>query len=179
MWTFLVVFSAALGACALEEPPTTGDLRLSLVNANAEAGVLDGDAPAEAGPQAISLYQEMAARLDERGYTPDELLAAGQAGDEQLVREMLGYTDAEFEAMYERLQAIGTAPASDANYPEGWTCQPEVIPCITSLGLAYLVRGGSISVPALLAYGGIHVIGCVYTYCSYDRTDPGPPVVRP
>ena len=123
------------------------------------------------------------AHLEQRGVTPEVLEAAALAGGEERVRELLGFTDAEYEAWYARLVEIVTTAesisAEDVGYPEGWTCLPEVIPCITSIGLAYLVAGGAISVPALLAYGGIHAAGCVYTYCSYDRTDPGPPVNRP
>jgi hypothetical protein len=170
---FAVAVAAAVGACALE------DARAQVESAG--SGVQSAGAQ-DVARAALRLYEELAARLEERGHTPDELLVAGEAGDEQRVRAMLGYSDAEFEAVHTRLVAIVTAAActpADVAYPDGWTCQAELLPCITSIGLAYIVRGASVSVPALLAYGGIHVAGCVYAFCSFDRTDPGPPVGRP
>jgi hypothetical protein len=170
-----VAMVAMLGACTLADERAQVDVRTqSTAGATAQGVARD----------AMELSEELLGRLEAHGRTPEELLAAAEAGDEQSIRDMLGYTDAEIEAMYARLVAIVTAaegmPAADANYPEGWMCDyPALWPCLSQIGPTFLTRYGGASIPAILVVGGIQAAACVYYHCNYDRTDPGPPVKRP
>ena len=170
---FLVV--ALLGACVADGGPP--------IEAEVQATALKHpDSPEAVGTEAQRFVREFDAHLERRGVTPDELLIAAMAGDEERVREMLGFTDAEYEAWYARLAEIATtAQAIDeagASYPEWWTCGSGLYPCISGLGLGLLARGAA-SVPVILAIGGIYAASCVYHHCSFDHTDPGPPVRKP
>jgi hypothetical protein len=82
--------------------------------------------------EAVALYQELAARLDARGVTTAELQAAIDAGDEELMRELFGFTDQELEAVHGRLLAVavGTAAApGDRGVSPELSCDGTWAPC--------------------------------------------------
>lgn len=177
MGKFLVVFSAALASCTLDEPPTTGELRLSLVNANAEAGASDGETPAEAGREFMRLYLEFAARLYEGGVTPEEMQAAVDAGDAVRVRELFGYTAEEFEDANERAQVVSAKivavmdTSEDRGHTEGLECDWEILQC--GLGPALYV----LSNPAVGA--GVLVVTAIVCTAAQCRWDDGPRTKQP
>lgn len=192
MARLLVAFSVVLfAACSAED-----DLALDL---EVGAATLEHDisaAAVEHGPgqidpvvaeEAWALYEELAGRLEERGVTLEELQAAVDAEDEEALREMFGYTDAEAEAMQRRLLDLveraqvergrGTSPGGGTVEPEGWPrCDTaELGGCITFAGWA-ISKSGPLTPPTLLGLVVISGAICVSQTCSFDRSDPGPPV---
>lgn len=201
----IAVALTALGACTLDEPARIDSVDFvdfeesASVVVDEQAQGLLGQTAANAREQqdavqrldeALHFVREFSAHLERRGVTPEELVAAGEAGDEQRVRELLGFSDAEYEAWYARFVELMTTAQvqhvdSATGSLEGWTCPQPFWSCLSERGFEILVasvlrgKGTPISIPVLLALGGVGAVGCAIAYCHWDRTDPGPPVRRP
>lgn len=180
--TVAVVFLAACGA----EDDIALDLEVGAATVEHAPGELD---PEDAAAELWELYQELASRLEERGVTIEELLAAAEAEDEGTILEMFGWTPEEMAAadarildLIERARAAGVGgyPAADAVPLRGWGCEwrgtgpwaESTILMVGGIGLGAWVAGGPVIVPraaiAVLVSAGL----CL---CSFDSTDPGPP----
>lgn len=183
MWRILfTAVIAAVAACALE------DERAQVDSVGFEIQSAAGNAPArDVAREAVLLVEEVAARLQERGYTPEELFAAGQAGDEQRVREMLGYTDAELAAIGARMTAIFTEmdtvehdgswlePEDSVADPDGLKCDwGRAVECTyamfgSGLGIYFSKAGWPITIAYVVGGAGI----CGYNNCRWERDGSG------
>ena len=116
---------ALLGACAAAE----GDPQLDFATATIQQEPAVSDVAAEA----VALYQELAARLDARSVTIEEMQAAVDAGDEEAVREMFGMTPEEYDEANARALAVAAnVIASDETieaHPEGLSCEWGIMEC--------------------------------------------------
>jgi len=173
-----LIILALLGACVADE----GD---SQIDVDFRTAALQQPAPAaaaEVGNDAIRLYQELTARLDERGVTLEEMQAAVDAGDAERVRELFGFTPEEADAALARLQAIGAKAddvledldtGSDGAETEGLNCKGAYTCQLAAFALASRFPG----------YGGlgflvIASVGCALEWCEW-RDGSGPRTKQP
>ena len=169
-WRFFALIT--LGACVADsEPPTEIDFHDATLRQPDQAVVES---------ESIRLYQDLAARLDERGVTPAELQAAADANDEEAVRELFGFTDEELEAAHARLVALAEghgdaredpgASGGPPQHQELWTCRPGLALC----SLAAAERASKFPSKIGLAIFVAGELACLSAFCSWDQTDPGP-----
>jgi hypothetical protein len=104
---------------------------------------------AEVGPEVFCLFHELAARLEERGVTPEEMQAAVNAGDAERVRELLGMTREEYAHANARVLAVATMAAGSLDAfddsesgatPEGLRCDWEILECGSSFLFAAVAQ---------------------------------------
>ena len=93
---------------------------------------------AEVEADVLRLYQELAARMEERGVTPEEMQAAIDAGDAERVRELFGMTREEYDAANARALAVAAMAVESLHAfedresgatPEGLRCDWEILEC--------------------------------------------------
>jgi hypothetical protein len=134
MWKILCVAAAtaAFGACAPDEPT-------QVESALSES--TRGDDLARVAREVVLLYEELAARMYERGVTPEQVQAAVEAGDAEGVRELFGYTREEYDAATGRLLVLATAvqaAGGGASSLDGLDCEWEILECGAGFLLAAL-----------------------------------------
>lgn len=166
---FTLIILALLGACVADE----GDSQIDVDFHTAALQQPDPAAAAEIGNDAIRLYQELTARLDERGVTLEEMQAAVDAGDAERVRELFDYTPEEFEAANERLQVIGgmanevlealADSGSESAEPEGLSCKGAF-----TCGLAAFAIATQWPNYVGLGFLVLASAGCALEYCEWD-----------
>lgn len=179
----LIPVLLVLGGCALDDPVP--------VDQAPEAPPFAADTTLRSrhhvvGPEreALHLYEELAARLDERGVTPAALRAAADAGDEQAVRELFGYTDTEFDRLHARLVAITGSPESNTTERGGGHGGADLGPprhvewlrCKGTWGACFLGAAAlAKNVPGKLAIAiyAPGAVACVWQDCKWDGTGPG------
>lgn len=164
----LITVIALLGACVADDssaPQTEVEFHTSAIQQPDPISV------EEAGREALRLCQALAARLDERGVTLEELQAAVDVGDAQRVRQMFGYTPEEYDEANARALAVAAMVVDSmevqdpggAAAPEGLSCEPGIMECGApfmlaawaqpQFGAAFLVFGAAI---------------CGISRCSWD-----------
>ena len=145
------------------------------VSASAELGVLDvswattESSTERAARDAVELYLELAARLDERGVTVGQMQAAVDAGDAERVRELFGYTHEEMDAVNARARAVAFAALQAASvqgdaHTEELNCERGLVECAAPymfiaysqphIGAAVLIFGGAV---------------CAMSRCRWER----------
>ena len=158
---------ALLGACvSANDPELTVDSHTAAIQQ--ESTVSDVAA------EAVALYQELAARLESRGYTWEDALAAAEAGDEARARQLFGFTEEEFEAIGLRLEALAMAPESahqedrGAEDPDGPKCEREAASCAYQTLEIAIFRAAGVSWPLTIAYvaGGVGL--CLWANCHWE-----------
>jgi hypothetical protein len=142
MWKMLCVTaaSAVFGACALDGPT-----QVDADRSESTRGHDRGDVAREV----VLLYEELAARLYERGVTPEQMQAAVEDGDAERVRELFGYARAEYDARNARLLLLASmaqAAGGGAASLDGLECEWEILECgagflLSALGLPHLGLG--------------------------------------
>jgi hypothetical protein len=129
--SWLLIAAALVGACVADDSD-----RIDIDLHTTPLQQPDPD-PTVAAREAFRLYQELAARLESRGYTTADALAAAEAGDEARVRELFGYTDTEYEAIGMRLQTVEHANAwlePGPEDPDGLDCRwGEMLECAVQM----------------------------------------------
>jgi hypothetical protein len=140
----LSIIIALFGACVADDSA-------------AQIAVSHGTAPlqqpdptvAEIEAEVLHLYQELAARLEERGVTPEEMQAAVDAGDAERVRELLGMTREQYDEANARALAVAAMAAESLDAfedfesgatPEGLRCDWEILECGSSFLFAALAQ---------------------------------------
>ena len=139
--------------------------------------------------EARDLYNELVGRLAARGVTPAEVEAAAESGDEEVVRELFGYTPEELDHQYERLVALGreverTGSGRSGEPPMGapdrppeqerfFKCHPGLSLCALAAAERAMHHPNEIGL-AIFVIGGL---GCVWVSCQMDG--PGTWTSRP
>jgi hypothetical protein len=119
------------------------------------------------GNEAKALYQELAARLDERGVTPEEMQAAVEDGDADGVRELFGMTPEELDVANARVLELAAAVRHAAG--DTGTAGPEGLRCRVMMSCAFSVMSLAAVFPGFAA--GILVVGglaCAWESCEWD-----------
>lgn len=160
-WFALISILFLLGACVADDGAAQ-------VAVDSHAATIQQDPTvSDVAAEAVALYHQLAARLDERGVTIEELQAAVDAGDEEAVQELFGFTLEEYDAENARVRQVAAElwHASDSTAiaePEGLRCRP-------MMGCAFSVMGGAAMFPEFAA--GILVLGgmaCAWEGCEWD-----------
>ena len=182
-WILLSTVSILVGACVADDRDPQSGARAAAVDFHTES-IQQSDqidpAVEEAEREAVRLYQELAARLDERGITPEEMQAAVDAGDEERVRELFGYTPEEYATVNARVLAIAQEAArndDDAGgvaEPDGPKCDRQTVDCgVGFVGLAVARPQVAIGIFFL---GAIY---CAWSHCHWEGSSPGTGTKRP
>ena len=163
----LNIILALFGACVADDSAAQIPVDLG-------AAPLEQSDPtvAEVEAEVLRLYQELAARLEERGVTPGEIQAAVDAGDAERVRELFGMTRAEYDEANARALAVAAMAAEflhafedseSGATPEGLRCDWEILEC----GSGFLFA--AVSQPhwalGILAAGSVI---CALSDCRWD-----------
>lgn len=164
------VVAAALGGCALaDERAQVDSVELNLSS--------DRD-QAEVWHELNELYEELVARLADRGYTIADAQAAAAAGDEAQARELFGYTDAQYDAITRRARELATAvraaPPEAASSTE-WGCDWGQAALCFANGIlaAWGTRGAGASGPVIGAIIVVEAGLCGWANCYRERRDTG------
>jgi hypothetical protein len=142
-------------------PPGLEATELGVLDVSWSGGKNTADTGAErAARDAVELYRELAARLDERGVTIEQMQAAVDAGDAERVRKLFGYTHEEMDAVNARAQAVAFAALNAMStrgnaHTEGLNCERGILECGApymlfawtqpQFGAAILIFGGAMS----------------------------------
>ena len=170
---FLITILALFGACVADEgaPQIAVDFHSATIQQRDQ-----GDPSVEdVGREALRLYRELAARLDQRGVTPEEMQAAVEAGDEERVRELFGMTPEELDSANARVLELA-AEVRHASDDTG-IAEPEGLRCRVMMSCAFSVMSLAAVFPEFAA--GILVVGglaCAWEHCEWDD---GPGTKRP
>lgn len=132
----------------------------------------------EAAREARDLFRGLVARLELRGHTIADAQAAAEAGDEEWVRELFGYTDAEFEAIGRRLAALAQTfeHLPPAENPEGIRCDwGQGAACAFGLlSNSWAFRLSGVSWPLVVGHAVASVGICGWANCRWERSGSGP-----
>ena len=171
MWRVTIIIVAALASCALEAQPQA--VPAQDVESRALAVEQNRPSAEEIARELVSFYQELVARLDERGVAMEEMQAAVEAGDVERVRELFGFTPEEFDAANERLQVIGAMAddvledladvGSDGAETEGLQCKGAF-----TCQLAAFAVAANFPNYAGLGFLVIATVGCALEWCEWD-----------
>jgi hypothetical protein len=176
---------ALLGACVAGDGDRVEvDSFTAAIQAGEPAGAATLQQPdpdlTVAAREAVRLYEELATRLESRGYTTADAMAAFEARDEARARELFGYTNGDYEAIGARWTAIAEALEWDAVWsaeePDGISCNwGKGLECAWGLGLGSLtLRGFNVSWPVVAAAIAGSVGLCAYNNCRWERSGSGP-----
>lgn len=121
-WITSFAAVAAFSACALDEP--------TQVDSVGSEVACERD-PDEALRGLAELYDQLAARMDARGVTPEQVQAAVEAGDSERVRALLGYTREEYAAANARVRGLLACVmgARESAAVDGLRCDWEILEC--------------------------------------------------
>jgi hypothetical protein len=121
-WISSFAAVAAFSACALDERAQVGSVELEVTS--------ERD-PDEALRELVELYDELTARMDERGVTPEQMQAAVDAGDSERVRALLGYTREEYATANARALALLACimATRESAAVDGLRCDSEILEC--------------------------------------------------
>lgn len=174
---------ALIAACDLEgETTAEADMTTKALGLG-EVASYEPPLPQRLNDEARDLYNELAGRLAARGVTPDEARAAAATGDDEVVRELFGYTPEEFDRQYARLVALGQAVERDLGRSGGgprepvpgegsppreqfFKCHPGLVLCSLAAAERASRYPGKVGL-AIFAVGGL---GCIWVSCSFDGT---------
>lgn len=192
--SLLITISSLVGACVADDRDPQSGVRADSVDFHVAAVQERDPSVEEVVREAVLLHHDLVARLESRGFTPAEALAAAEAGDEARARELFGFTDDELDAVGARLQAIAAAvedaerrgawsePEAGAEDPEGLRCDwGKGVQCAYEMGgVSWGLRLAGVSWPLALGYvaGGLGV--CAWVNCQWERDGSGTsPGTRP
>jgi hypothetical protein len=183
----LLICALLAGACTTEPIEDQLGYETSTGAAALTSETRAGPSAKDVVRDAVQLHQELVDRLESRGYTTADALAAAEAGDEARARELFGYTEMEYEALGARMEAIAVAVEEaerDGSWPalENQAADPEGLDCNWGQAAACAYGLGGVSIgfriagagwPLVLAYavgaGGI----CTWANCRWERDGSG------